>query len=50
MDVCLERINDMVVEAKKKAGIPLDTPLKGLVSFCIVIRSLFVYDTYRAYL
>ena len=32
MDICLERINDMVVQAKKKANIPLDTPLKGLVS------------------
>lgn len=36
MDVCLERINDMVVKAKKKADIPLDKPLKGLVS-CILI-------------
>ena len=32
MDVCLKRINDMVVEAKKNADIPLDKPLKGLVS------------------
>ena len=32
MDVCLKRINDMVVEAKKKANLPLDKPLKALVS------------------
>ena len=37
MDVCLARINDMVIEAKKKADIPLDKPLKGLVSFIMLI-------------
>ena len=36
MDVCLKRINDMVVEAKKKADIPLDKPLKGLVSRIVI--------------
>ena len=37
MDVCLKRINDMVIEAKKKADISLDKPLKGLVSYIVLL-------------
>ena len=30
LDVCVERINELAEEAKKKAGIPLETKLKSL--------------------
>ena len=44
MDVCLKRVNEMVCEAKQKAGLDPNTPLKALVKLKLYLDLIYRFS------